>query len=107
MKRMLVLLGCLFLFCGCAGVSNCVDVKSALAKPAKPSSSELKSALAQDLRSGKVGIGAALETIRADYGQPDDILVAGCTVRILYRQEKAKNINLWFNDGAHLSMWSN
>jgi len=107
MKRMSVLLSCLFLLCGCAGVSNCADLKSALEKPAKPSSSALKAGLAQDLRAGKIAIGAGIDAIRSQYGQPDDILVTGCTVRMLYRQEDAKNINLWFSDGVHLSAWSN
>ncbi len=107
MKKVFVLFGLVFFLCGCAGVKNCPDLKSALEKPSPPSSSALKNILAQDLRSGKIAIGSSIDAVRLAYGQPDDILVVGCVVRILYRQEKAKNINLWFNDGTHLSMWSN
>jgi hypothetical protein len=106
MKNIVILSVIGLLLCGCAAQGKrCFqqDIKKSYA----PSNESLKSDLANDLTGGKVPLGATLDEIRSSYGQPDDMLVASCTVRIIYRRDRDKNITLWFDDGWHLSMWNN
>lgn len=103
-----VFLGCLvlaFALCGCASVNNCSG-KAFVPKVYQASTDVLKTQLASDLRSNKIILGSAIEDIESVYGQPDSILVSGCSARLIYRQEKAKNITLWFEQGK-LNSWSN
>lgn len=71
------------------------------------STRESKNRLAEALRSGELALRASLDDIRANYGDADDIFVSGCNIRIIYRMDSGKNVTLWFEDGQHLSMWSN
>ena len=106
MKKTIVLLVIGLLLAGCASTaSQCLqrDIKKSYA----PATEALKNNLAQDLASGKVTLGATIDDLRSNYGQPDDMLVSGCTARLIYRLNSGKRVTLWFDDGWQLSMWSN
>jgi uncharacterized protein YceK len=106
MKKTFILLVVGLLLCGCASTAGqCLqrDIKKSYA----PATEALKNNLSQDLASGKVAIGATIDSVRSSYGQPDDMLVSGCTARLIYRLDSGKNVTLWFDDGWQLSMWSN
>jgi len=106
MKKIAVLIIMGLFLSGCAGVSsNCFEKPPAI-KAYLSATELLKIELRKDLRSGKVAKGETLDNIRSRYGDPDDMLVTDCTVRVIYRPNKAKSFALWFDDGWHLSMWS-
>ena len=94
------------LACGCAAQGK-VCIQPDIKKSYTASNESLKAKLSEDLTGGNIPLGMTLDDIRSRYGQPDDMLVASCTVRLTYRRDNAKNITLWFDDGWHLSMWSN
>lgn len=92
---------------GCANVSgNCLKSQESIVKAYFPATEASKGELRKDLRSGKVIIGQDLDYIKSHYGDPEDILVADCVIRIIYRPSGSKAIALWFDDGKYLSMWS-
>lgn len=106
MDKAVILLAVGLLLSGCApAASQCLqrDIKKSYA----PTTEALKNNLLQDLASGKVAIGVTIDDVRSSYGQPDDMLVSGCTARLIYRLASGKNVTLWFDDGWQLSMWSN
>ena len=93
---------------GCAAPANeCVKNRIMQVKEYSLSTIESKNKLSQDLRIGKIGLGEGLAQIRTSYGDADDIFVSGCIVRLTYKIGAGKNITLWFEDGEHLTMWSN
>lgn len=104
MKSMCFLFIIIFLS-GCVSTRSCFENTSLEIKDYAAASLESKDGLRKDLRSGKVNIDTTLDRIRTAYGEPDNMLVSGCIVRIIYRAESG-NITLWFDDGRHLSMWS-
>lgn len=111
MRRIVKLIGfvgflSLFL-AGCAATEEyCAsEDKIKEVKTYQSSSDGLKDNLFNDLRSGKVSVGQTLDYIRSAYGDPDNMLVTGCSVRISYKLKSAHKIYLWFNDGEHLSVW--
>ena len=106
MKKAFILLVVGVLLSGCASAgAPCLqrDIKKSYAQATEA----LKDDLSRGLAAGEVTIGATLDDIRSAYGQPDDMLVTGCTIRMIYRRAAGKNITLWFDDGWQLSMWSN
>lgn len=100
----LILISGIFLS-GCASLGPCSGKLSASGTH-QPATDTAKTRLSQDLRSGKVNTGAKLSDIRLNYGDPDDMFVADCTVRFIYRLGSGKKVTLWFEDGERLSMWS-
>jgi hypothetical protein len=106
MEKVIVLLIIGSLLSGCASTAGqCLQRE--IKKSYAPATEALKNNLAQDLASGKVALGATIDDVRSDYGQPDDMLVSGCTARLIYRLNSGKHVTLWFDDGWQLSMWSN
>lgn len=91
---------------GCASADRCPG-KNVSVKEYSSATPISKTRLLDDLRSGKIGIGVTLDYIRSTYGEPDNMLIASCTARLIYRSDSGKNVTLWFDDGRHLSMWSN
>ena len=80
---------------GCASVSRCPETDVS-AKEYSPATQLSKSELAKDLRSGKIGIDTTLDYIRSTYGDSDNMLIASCTARLIYRSDSGENITLWF-----------
>lgn len=95
----------LLLLSGCASVNDCAKNKLSPLKTYAPSTQISKVKLNNDLRSGKVKIGEKFDYIRANYGDPDNMFITDCIVRINYKLDAGKNITLWFEDGENLSMW--
>ncbi len=104
-KVFFALLGVLLMLCGCASVSKCTSTQAPV-KIYQASTNLLRAQLSGDLRSNKITIGSTLDEIKSVYGEPDDVLVTGCSIRAIYRPEKTKSITLWFDD-AKLTGWSN
>lgn len=91
--------------CATVGEPECVHpVHIAQVYPA--ATVESRQALIDNLRSGKITMGTTLDVIRRSYGQPDTMFVAPCNVRVTYMMNPHKRVSLWFDDGAHLSMWA-
>ncbi len=105
MVKILISLLMLSFLSGCAGVNECAKNKLSPLKIYAPSTGMSKNGLANDLRSGKIAIGEKLDYIRSNYGDPDNMFIAGCIVRINYKLDTGKIITLWFEDGDALSMW--
>ena len=63
--------------------------------------------LLQDLESGELKMGTELENIMSTYGEPTSITDQDKEVLIIYRRPAyEESIYLWFDDGKHLSSWS-
>jgi uncharacterized protein YceK len=105
MKNVAILLAMIVLLSGCT-TAGIVCQKDDTVKTYAQATAASKNDLDQDLLSGKAATGITLDQVRSNYGNPDDMLVSGCTIRMIYRIDSEKNITLWFDDGMHLSMWS-
>ncbi|MFA5157121.1 MAG: hypothetical protein WC532_07025 [Candidatus Omnitrophota bacterium] len=105
MKKAVILLVIGLFLSGCT-TAGIPCQKEDIVKTYAASTAASKNSLLQDLTSGKIAVGATLDSIRSEYGNADDMLIAGCIVRLIYRPDSGKNITLWFDDGKHLSMWS-
>lgn len=105
MVKRIILLSIILFLCGCAAVDTCSKNKFSPVKAYMFSTQASKNKLDSDLRSGKIGIGDELDSIRSNYGDPDNIFTSKCIVRINYIIDPNKSIILWFEDGKHLSMW--
>jgi hypothetical protein len=103
------LLGVLFFICGCCSGQTGLNQNQGQisVKTYLPATLESKQKLAEDLRSGSINRGASLDYLRSTYGDPDSMLVSGFGTRLVYyKAEKTDKIVLWFDDGTHLSAWS-
>lgn len=95
----------LLLLSGCSSVNDCTKNKLSPLKAYAPSTQILKNKLSDDLRAGKIKIRETLGYIRENYGDPDNMFITDCIVRINYKLDNGKNITLWFENGENLSMW--
>jgi hypothetical protein len=95
--------GCLAKGSGPGAFSGPCVQSPAVHEPATAASKEL---LLSDLRSGKLTAGALAESIRASYGDADEMIASRAALRLRYRISPRKTLTLWFDDGCHLSMWS-
>lgn len=95
------------LLSGCASANGPYVNATTAVKNYTPSNQFSKTELDNDLRSGKITIGADLDRIRSTYGDADEMFVSEGTVRINYKLNSGKNIILLFEDGRRLSMWKN
>jgi len=77
-----------------------------LSKTYAHSTPELKAKLLGDLRGGRLKLGESMDAIRTAYGDPDNMFVFEYMARLVYKLDQNKNVLLWFEDGMHLSMWS-
>lgn len=100
-----ILLALLLSLSGCASVQDCARNNLSPLKAYAPATPISKSKLNGDLRLGKVKIGEKLDYIRLNYGDPDNMFIADCIVRINYKLDTGKIITLWFENGEDLSMW--
>jgi hypothetical protein len=105
MRNILVYLVMGLFLPGCGAATQCVKGAS-VEKVYSSATPDSKNALHADLRSGKVTLGATLDYIKSSYGDPDSMLIANCTARVIYKLASGRNLTLWFDDGWHLSMWS-
>ena len=105
MKILMALLAAGVFLSGCGAVNECVKGVS-LEKQYSSANPDSKNQLSDDLRSGKLKLGDSIDDIRSIYGDADNMLVAHCSVRLIYKLSTGKNMTLWFDDGWHLSMWS-
>lgn len=105
MKMFLALLAVGIFLSGCGAVNKCVKGVSS-EKQYSSATLDSKKQLNDDLRSGKLELGASIDDIKSIYGDADNMLVAHCSVRMIYKLSTGKNMTLWFDDGWHLSMWS-
>lgn len=108
MNQLFSLLFLMVFLSGCAGsAANCIPKGFSKDIIYVMSTEKSKSKLFEDLRSGRLVLKSSLDDVRLNYGDADDIFVSDCNVRLIYRLDSGKNITLWFEDGQHLSMWSN
>lgn len=98
MKKLLFLLFCLCML----GCSSAPKVEAPKAYPV--ANAETKQKLLQDLRAGRIALGASIEQIRMTYGDSDTMKVsAGGKKRLVYTN--GKNITLFSEDGETLASW--